>query len=229
MTKTLAIYITPPADDSFYRFATDLLGYDIWPQQNTPHSKFSDSVGGASAFGLHCTIGDALVFQECDEDEMRCRLSWICNRITPFQLSNFRVFDAFWAGPQVLVAGFSEETGRLKKLAALIATMINPLYLESPYYPKLLPLLPSYNEQYYLKYGAPQVLENYTPHFTLASNIPDERTRAELVSFVQDSFFQDAVDYKQSVDRVHLVSLKSDGFYEIIDTYMLGSGNAVEQ
>lgn len=227
MTKTLAVYITPPAEDSFYQFATELLGYDIWSGKSTPHAQFADWVGGAAAFGIHCTIGDALVFRDEDEPEIRTRLSWICSRVQPFELTDFQINHSFWAGVKLLVAGFSEDTGQLRTVAGLIATTINPLYIGSPYYPKLLPLLPEYSEQYYLKYGAPQVLEHYIPHFTLASSIPNEAARAELVSYVQKTFFDKSEEYSQAVDRVHLVNLKSDGFYEVIGTYMLGSGDVL--
>lgn len=227
MTKTLAVYITPPAEDPFYQFASELLGYDIWTQECQPHPRYAEWVGGASSFGFHCTIGDALVFQDTDELEIRARLSWICSRVQPFELENFHLDHTFWAGTRLLVSGLSEQSGQLQTLAGLISTTINPLYIDSPYYPKLLPLLSEYNKEYYSKFEAPQVLEHFMPHFTLASGIPNEDARGILVSFAQKQFFDDASDYTQTVDRVHLVNLKSDGFYKVIGTYMLGSGNAV--
>jgi len=227
MMETLAVYITPPKNDPLYRVATQVLGYDIWTGRKAVHEPYTYWVGGACKFGFHCTIGDALVYRDSDIDEIKLRLTSICADITPFSLSNFFLDHEFWAGSELLVMGFHDLSDRLSKLAGLIATTINPLHVDSPYYPKLLPRLSEYSEEYFKKYGSPKVLEHYVPHFTLASSIPDEAARAQLVSFIEREFLAQQVNYLQEIDRIHLVRQKPDEFYEIINSYMLGTGETV--
>lgn len=225
--STLAVYVTPPLGDSFYEIGSAVLGYDIWTQKQVPNGKFAGSVGGASTFGFHCTVGDALTFGDQDEEKIHLLLKGICKKSVPFKLSKFFLSHDFWAGPQVLVAEFLDPGGQLSKVAELVTTTINPLYVESPYYPKLLSRLPNYNEDYYRRFGAPQVLERYTPHFTFASGIPDKNARDDLIVFLSEqSVFQPGC-YEYVVDRLHLVRQKDDGFYEVVGSYLFETGEAV--
>lgn len=223
MTDTLAVYITPPPEDTFYQLASTFIGYDIWSQRITPNVKYAKWVGGAAKFGFHCTIGDALVYKRQDLEEIGQRLSRICAQFKPFTLSNFHLNHNFWAGVPLLVLGFSEPSGELCRLASSVTTTINPLYVDSPYYPKLLHLLPKYREDYFVTYGAPQVLEHYLPHFTLASSIPDQTAKNTLVEFLEAQVLFPKHDYTLLVDRLHLVRQKSDGFYEILESYGFGT------
>lgn len=227
-TKIFGVYLIPAGDDPLYAFGSKLLGYDIWKQERSLPSRFSNWIGGATNFGFHCTVGEALGFREKHLAELQARLSWICSRVGSFGLKGFHLNHNFWAGNKALVVGLKDDSQNLQRLAGLITTTMNPLYMESPYYPELLPLLPKFSKKYYIKYGSPQVLEYFEPHFTLASNLNDEISRSDMVSHVEETFFSKHPHHELFVDRVHLVGQKDDGYFEVISSYMLGSGKKAQ-
>lgn len=222
------VYLIPSADHPLFRLGSDFLGYNIWTESHaTPlladtlgEETVRAWIGNAKHFSFHITIADCLEYRNQDVDEIRTRIQWIAQRTAPFTLTDGRFYDEFHAG-HALTLTYKSTDHALQRLHRLVVTLISVLHTSSPYFGHLVKQLEAPLQQNLIRYGAPWVLDQFWPHWSLATSVPGqeawERLRAETVRVT--GLFQTPETHTFTVDSIQLVELKEDGFYKIVGSY----------
>lgn len=185
-------------------------------------------LGPAPAYGIHATIAAGILeFDERDLGEVDLRLSWLASRLAPFALEGGRFHDAFPMRPRVLVGTYDSPDGALSRLERHVLTLISPLRAGSGYDARR----NDYDEgrrRVLDRHGDPNAAEYFIPHWSLATNLPDEAAWLAVRSAIaaRTGLFGDPATRAQDVDELHLVRRGDGGFYSIAASYRLrGSGN----
>ncbi len=228
------VYIAPPEDDPFYILGSSFLGYNARSNSQLPllledqysYANAAAIVGGATAFGFHCTVSDALEYEEKDRAIILDRVGKIAASCSPLTLENFTISDELWGVTSGIFGFFEEKTGAFRQLASQIVEAINPLYIGSPYFPSIIEVVPTYNADYYKKYGAPFVHDLYVPHFTFASGEMTNCERSEVVSHLSECPPFSSPESKVTINDVLVLEQSSTGIYQIIHKFEL-SGQTI--
>jgi hypothetical protein len=227
----LGVFLIPPAEHLLYRLASAIVGYDIWARRRLRSSLADDLddqalarwIGEASIFGFHATIaGAALSYEDADIAEIQARLAWIASRTAPFNLVSGRIHESFHANPQALVTTFDSPDSALLRLHRQVATMVSPLHVSSAY-DAVAERLDAEGYQIYVRTGEPVALARYSPHWTLASGLPDLASWDTLRHLVLDrtGLFADDRTRALRIDHVHLVRRGDDGHFAVAASYQL--------
>ncbi len=229
---TLGVFLIPPRDHPLYELGSALLGYDIWRRRHTTpllagvlgEERLRAWLGPAPTYGFHCTIvAGNLGYEAADVPEVRARLAWAAGRLAPFTLVNGRMFDDFHAGHHALVTTFDSPDGALGRLHRQLATLIAPLHSTSGYASRAARLDEAERRNFY-RVGEPWALELFSPHWTLASGLPDRAAWEVLREAVlrHTDLFADGRTRSLHVADVHLVERGQDGYYTVAASYPLG-------
>ncbi|MEZ4836652.1 MAG: 2'-5' RNA ligase family protein [Caldilineaceae bacterium] len=225
------VYLIPAADHPLFRLGSDFLGYNIWTEEHaTPlladtvgEETIRGWIGNAKVFSFHITIADCLEYRDEDVDEIHTRLQWIAQRMAPFTLFNGRFFDDFHS-TNALTLTYESPDRALQQIHRLVVTLISVLHNASPYFGHLHDRLDATHRRNLIRYGAPWVLDQFWPHWSLATSVPDaaawQRLRDETVRAT--GLLQTPETQSFTVDSIQLVALKEDGFYRIAGTYPFG-------
>jgi 2'-5' RNA ligase len=235
--RTLGVFLIPPAEHPLYRIGSALLGYDVYRGERcTPlladaldRATLDRWLGEAPRFGLHLTVGGAaLSYDAADVGEVKARLAWVASRTAPFTLTNGRIHDTFHANPRALVLTHGSPDGALRRLHRRVVTTVSPLHAASTY-ARIAGRLSEEARRVYWRTGEPWALELFSPHWTLASGLPDraawETLRAAVLRRADP--FADAAARTLDVTAVHLVEREpADGYCRVAETYALGGAPA---
>lgn len=223
------VYLIPEPDNALYQLASAHLGYDIWTQTRTTpmlaslvgEETIRAWIGRAEIFSFHITIADCLVYDERDVDEIRTRLAWIAARTSPFSVTNGRFFTNFHSGPTALTLTFDSPNGALHQLHTLVITLISVLHQSSPYFEHLTEKLDAPLRRNLIRYGAPWVLDDFWPHWSLATSIPNQATWHHLADLLvqHTGLFADDRTRTLPVRAVQLVELQDNGFYTVAASF----------
>jgi hypothetical protein len=231
VTTKLGVFLIPPPEHSFYRIATDIIGYDIWGRQPVP-SLLGDDIdaatlarwaGRAPVFGLHCTIaGGDIVYRDDDIPEIQDRLAWIASRTAPFTVTNGRIDDDFFANPYVVVTTFDSADSALQRLHERVVTTVSPLHVSTECsQPGDRADARAWN--LYTRTGETRALERFVPHWSLLTSLPGDpdRVRARELIRRRTGLFSDDTTRTLDVGDVHLVQQSDDGHFAVIGSYQL--------
>ncbi len=223
------VYLIPAVENPLFQLGSAFLGYNIWTQEHsTPlmakvlgEETVRAWIGKAKHFSFHVTIADCLEYRAEDVAEIHARLQWIAERTEPFRLVNGRFFTEFHASPTAFTLTYESPDRALQEVHRLVVTLISVLHDSSPYFGHLLDRLEDPYRRNLLRYGAPSVLDQFWPHWSLATNVPDQaawdRLREETVR--ETALLTTPDTQSLTVDSIQLVELQEDGFYTIAASY----------
>jgi len=194
-----AVYIIPDRRTSLYRFGSDLIGYDIHRERmlqprSCPVPGFRDAVGETAKYGFHLTLADALYFAtDAAIDRVKAELLFLSREFSPFDLTAIHPGYPFHGDRKMLALQCEDPSGRAEALHHEIVSRIYRLAISSTYRTrKERRVKAKIDRRFRLmlqRYGAPYILRQYDPHFTLASNCPpDEAAAGELARQVETVF-----------------------------------------
>ncbi len=225
------VYLIPKPENALYQLASAHLGYDIWTQTRTTptlaavigEETIRGWIGRAEIFSFHVTIADCLDYREEDGAEISMRLKWIASRVAPFTVTHGRFFREFHSSPSALTLTFDSSDGALQQLHRLVVTLISVLHEDSPYLAHLQDRLSAPMRRNLIRYGAPSVLDSFSPHWSLATSIPDQATWDRVADLLMrhTGLFQEEATRTLLVQSIQLVELGEDGFYTVAASFPL--------
>jgi len=211
--QAFALYFIPPGKSSFYRFGSDVLGYDIRDRQPTL-SPWQEEVGQARDFGFHLTICDALYF--LNAAELRSiweEVEYIATQLKPFSLTGFRLEPGF-PTPNSVAVTLDDPSGSLELLHHELVHRVCRRAIESNYtlgLAKAREGAVSKRGELMLKwYKAPYVLQKFRPHFTLLTNLSLD-TREEAIAKMTGAFESQVGERELRVERLAIMGQREPG------------------
>lgn len=228
----IGIYGTVPSHSEIFQTLTTVLGYDpfkvVEVRQDAAIAPFC---GRAKTFGPHFTIYD--IFTPTDYLALRQRLQKILQKFKPFDFTFVSIrgyVRGDYQGKSVynekmktaLALDFdSESIRKFKEIHASIIQNIQDLRsgIEPEFNKELFQKVP---ELWRLiqKYGAPYVLENYSPHLTLASGLDGtDKTCDKWVHYLQreygDKLFRKPIPFDAVYIFEEILGGKFDGYFKV--------------
>jgi hypothetical protein len=143
-------------------------------------------VGEAANFGFHVTLADALYFSnDAEIERIKAELRMLTEEFAPLWLTSFDLVDQF-QDPNAIVLRVADESGELEAIHHELVTRMYSLAISSTFKAgktrKRIPPSDARARLMVNRYGAPYILKEFNPHFTLCSAMPeDEMERAEVV------------------------------------------------
>lgn len=235
----IGIYGSIPEDTEIFETLTTVLGYDpfkvVEVRQDIVIAPFC---GRAKTFGPHFTICD--IFTPTSYPVLRKRLQKILRKFAPFDFA-FTSVRGYVRGDYqgksvysekartVLALDFDQKSEtQFKEIHTLIIKNIQEsrARIEPEFNKELFQKVP---ELWRLiqKYGAPYVLENYSPHLTLASGLDGtDKTCDKLVSYLQKEYGDKLLRKPIPFDAVYIfeeiLGGKFDGYFKVKEKLKVG-------
>lgn len=208
-----AVFIIPDIDDPFYKFGTMILGYDIWNERSIARERFSDFgdfVGGAKDFGFHSTIVDALYFaSESVLDRVSAELRHISEIFRPFWVSNLSVVAGLDKRGDVVIS-CTDPSGTMEALHHELVSRVYNLSISSRHLASRsrteLQSETARDQMMMMRYGAPFIIGEYRPHFTLLSSPPKEKGAVSNIVRELQNFLLESGCEKIHIDKLALVT-----------------------
>ncbi len=216
----LAVYIVPSPESALYQFGSRVLGYDLRTLQPVA-SAYSEYVVKACDYGFHLTLADVLYFYSPHEVQLaRTHLQFLGSEFSTFKLMDMRV-QAGFPNPHCISLSVDDPSGALEAIHTELVYRLYRRALGTNYTLANLPLdrdnLGQRAELMKLHYGAPYILKQYRPHFTLLDNVPQEK-QSELAAALQAQFDQEVKDTTYSVRQLTLLERKDDHWMVSLET-----------
>lgn len=213
----VGIYGSVPQDSEAFKIFTHLLGYDPYRVEEVEQDQVIAPVcGRAKTFGVHFTIYD--IFTPTDYHALVKKLKDILKVVKPFNFI-FSGFHGYVRGDYqgksvynrkaktVLALDFDKESvKRFKKTHTAIIKNIQEFRarIEPEFNKELFQKVP---ELWSLiqKYGAPYILENYSPHLTLASGLDGtEETCNRLIQYLEKKYADQLLQRPIPFDAIYI-------------------------
>lgn len=200
-----AVYLIPADETPLYEFGSQVLGYDV--RGKSPLlSPWASSVGTASDFGFHLTVADALYLGSRRELDLLIKeIEFISQEFKPFTV-NFSWQEGFPNANSIALT-CSEESGMLESLHFEMIARCYRQALGSNYSIGIAPADRSAsvgrNKLMIQRYHAPYILQQFKPHLTLLTNLP--QTPLERESVVSSLY----KTYRESInlEKIEIASL----------------------
>lgn len=230
-----AVYIVPNLKSSFYKFGSEILGYDIRQnvliEENTLGiQNLKNYTGEAKNYGFHATLADALFFtSESEIDRVKSELETITEFTEPFLLSDLTIKNNFREEGEIVIT-CSDNSGNTEILHHELIERFYKLSLSSTYLTGLTDkTLVSANKdraKLMLKtYGAPYIMKEFVLHFTLCSNAPIPKTspeRNKTFNKLELAYFKRVKETSLFVNEICLlIKRKGDERWKIEAVYPL--------
>ncbi len=224
-----AVYLIPRASDPFYRFGSDVLGYDIRSGALIKESSFSDlaeCIGQAQAFGFHATLADALYFaSEAELERVEAELRLLTLDFHSFTLSNLQVVDRADAGGDIVVAA-EDDSGTTEALHHELVSRVYRMAISSNYLTgqtnRPVPWKNKRDTLMTKRYGAPFILSKFQLHFTLCSRVPgDPEIRRSVVERLKAGLAKTDQDEVEIGELVLVGRNQGQDRWTIRDTFIL--------
>lgn len=188
--RSAAVFLIPEEDTDLYQAGSGILGFDIWNQRDMGSpagaADMRSYVGEAADFGFHITLADALYFStDADIERIRAELRMLTEEFRPFWLETFEFADRF-QDPSALVLRVSDESGTMEAIHYELVNRMYSLAISSFYKAgrtrRRVPPGDARARLMINRYGAPYIIKNFNPHFTLCSSMPqDDGERAKVI------------------------------------------------
>ena len=220
---SFALFVVPDGTSEFYRLGTSVLGYDV-RESRAVETRWKAKVGDAAAFGFHLTVCDALYFaNEVQVAIARSQVRFLAKQWHAFWLSNL-VLKHSWPDARSIAFGAHDQSGALEAFHSELVTRIYRDAASSNYSVGIKQIVrggqPERHSFMLQRYKSPYVLKEYTPHFTLLTNVePHEQdaTVADLETHRSGLASENGV----YVDHLAIMS-RRDGRWVIVEEVKLG-------
>ena len=216
---SFAFYFVPRATSDFYRFGSEVLGFDV-RQQAELASPWAEHVGIARIYGFHLTLCDALYFlNETDVDIVTTELEFLLREFKPFKLTNLEIVPAF-PDDRSLAMRFTEPSGSLEALHYEVVHRVYRRAFASNYSLGLSKPVRDNDlqraELMIKRYNAPYIMQRYRPHFTLMVDVPPDQQDAIHVA-LQQHYAQQVANDEVVVDKLAIMKRPAPDKPWIID------------
>ena len=228
--KTAAVLAIPERDTHLYRAGSDVLGYDIWQGEEIPLSEKNDyirkHVGDAGNSGFNLALTDPLLFgNQAMIERVRAELRWLAEQFPAVSLTAMSVTESLH-DPQVAVLKASDESGTLEALHHELVSRVYGIAISSQFRTR------RSSKQYSLydarakfmiqRYGAPNILSAFAPHFTLCSAMPADPAARNRILEELKSALGGSITENCSLTRIVLaVHDSGDDRWSVLDDFKL--------
>jgi 3',5'-cyclic AMP phosphodiesterase CpdA len=200
-----ALYFIPPPNSPLYKFGSTVLGYDAY-EEKIMDSHWNDWAGLASCYGFHLTICDVLYFlTQAEIASIKAEVEFVLKYFfTPFKLTNLRLRSGFPDEHSISLL-VDDPTGSLESLHCEMVHRVYRRATSSNYHCGRDPL--NRDDQcdralfMIRNYHAPYILQKFTPHFTLLSNVA-KADLSKVENKLRKLFNHHAADLTVHVDRL---------------------------
>jgi len=224
-----AVFLVPGKEDPLFRLGTELLGYDIWQEQELPSVRFENlrpSVGDAREFGFHATVVDALLFAtESAVDRVEAELRALAKEFRPFVVSGFQLVDRFNKRGDIVLR-CEDKSGTIEALHHEMVTRVHGMAISSYYtVGRGRDQIETDEKRDALmmeRYGAPFILGRFQLHFTLLANPPQQRSDRGAVLRTLKAAIEDLSTDVLEIHEVVLVTRTSrDPYWRVRERFQL--------
>lgn len=170
-----AVYLIPPAESALYQFGARVLGYDIYENRQIL-SPFAAYVGDAADFGFHVTVADVLyLYQGRDLELLKKEVEFVAQGMPSMRLE-FELVEGFPTRDSTALV-CRERQGVLEALHHEMVARFYRGAAGSNYdlgaHPQNRNDDPERSKWMITRYHAPYILQQYKPHFTLLTKLPE--------------------------------------------------------
>ena len=200
-----AVYLIPVDGTPLYEFGSDVLGYDV--RGNSPTlSHWASSVGPASEFGFHLTLADALYLGSRRELDLLIKeIEYISLGFKPFPV--FYSWKESFPNANSVALACTDESGMLESLHLEMLARCYRQAIGSNYSLGIAPTdrgpIEGRNKLMVQRYHAPYIMQQFKPHFTLLTNLPQETSEREAVTTSLYQAYQERI----KVEKVDIGSI----------------------
>ncbi len=216
-TKRIGIYGNVPKDSDAIKIISSILGYDPFLIAHVKQDQIiAPFCGRANKFGSHFTLYD--IFSPTDYQQVIVRVKEIVRDTSPFHYS-FSGFSGYVRGDYqgksiyndtsktVLALDFDEND--IKKINQIHFDVVQGIQdlrmkIEPEFDKKIFQKVPELWENIQ-NFGAPYVLDHYSPHLTLASKLDgSEETLSKLIKHLDTKYGDRIIGQKIPFDRIYV-------------------------
>jgi hypothetical protein len=226
--KRAAVFAIPEPDTRLYQAASALLGYDIWRGEKvSPYGELAcmrQYVGDVANFGFHLALTDALFF--CNSamiERVKSELRWLSGQFPPVSLASIYV-DNDKRDPMSAALWASDKSGTLEALHHELIGRVYGMAISSEFRTESVqyPQHDVRTELMARRYGAPNILGGFAPHFPLCSAMPAESAARERVIEDLRAAVAPAATENCKLSRIVLaVRDSADGRWRVLDHFRL--------
>lgn|GEM_PF-2361778 len=203
-----ALYFIPSGDSDFYRFGTKILGYDV-RNRRTHTSQWQEYVGNACEFGFHLTLCDALFFfSESHARSAIADIKFLLKSFKSFEISGFQVKEDFPAAGCAAIKVQDTEG----VLEAMEYELVQRVYRRAAASYYSIDLAPTKRDNDFKRarlmierYKAPYILQRFYPHFTLLTQLPQEK-KLDITQELKESFEKEVGNQVIRVNKVAIMT-----------------------
>jgi hypothetical protein len=237
----IGIYGSVPKNTAAFNAITSILGYNPFEIKEVNQDPVISKVcGRAKTFGCHFTIYD--IFTPTDYDAVVQYIQTTAKNCCPppFQFT-FTNFAGYVRGDYqgksvyktnqktVLALDFDKDSEtNFAKIHKEIVSGIQQFRqrIEPEFDKELFRSVPEL-WQLITKYGAPYVLENYSPHLTLASSLDgSDQTLDNLIKYLDDNYGDKLLNQPIDFDKIYIfeeiIDGEFSGYFKVKDEIALG-------
>ena len=237
----IGIYGSVPKGSDFFNILTHILGYDPYLIKEVQQDEVIAPVcGRAKTFGVHFTIYD--IFTPTDYSAVIVRLKEIISHYKTFNFQ-FSGFSGYVRGDYqsksvyiekmktVLGLDFDKDSiARFSRIHADIVENIQDLrsIIEPEFDKDIFRNIPELYQLIQL-YGAPYVLQNYSPHLTVASKLNgSEEQYSQMISYLNRTYGDKLLNKHIPFDAIYIfeeiIDREFNGYFKIKDVLKLPDG-----
>jgi hypothetical protein len=223
-----AVYIVPRADSPLYKFGSQVLEYDLRAARDLQPMRWHSAIGAAADFGFHLTVADALYCtQSSDVDLINEEVEFIAKEFRTFPLSFILTKD--FPNHMGISLVCQDESGSLEALHHEMVARVYRKAAASNYSLGIAKADRDSNKQrsdlMIQRYHAPYILQQFKPHFSLLSNVPQDR-KDQLFHDLKKIMEKHEVDSSILIDSIVLMHRpEKDKPWRIHSEHKLGGGS----
>ena len=206
-----AFYFIPQVNTGFYKFGSEVLGYDVRKEKEV-ESNWHAFVGGARRFGFHLTLCDALYFQTASERKRACKeVEFVLKNFKRFEIENMEIRAQFPDKSSISIVPV-DRTGNLEALHHELVQRVYRRAAGSDYSFNRAEIKRFQNDAsdprnllMINRYRAPYILSKFAPHFTLLTEVPEDKM-IQISRDLQKKFLETTPSRSVSVHQMAIMT-----------------------
>ncbi len=221
-----AVYLIPSSDTPLYQFGSKIIEYDVRAQKELqPNPRLHNAIGAAFNYGLHVTIADALYCAAKSDIDLICKeVEFLANEFRPFAIK-LRLEKDF-PNERGISLVCEDETGSLEALHHEMVARVYRKAVASNYdFDPSLADRDNDKERARLMikhYHAPYILQRFTPHFSLLSNVPPKE-KERIYGDIKERYEKAIREPMIEINKIAVMCRPDpDGHWQILQEYTLG-------
>jgi hypothetical protein len=214
---TFALYFVPGEDSDFFNYGTKVLGYNCYTGRETG-SVYREYNKKSKKFGFHMTICDALYFTGGFEIcKIENEIAYMWKEFKDIELSDLRIKKNSPDKGTISVT-LNDRSGKLEAFHHELVHRVYKVAAGSDYTLGISGRSGRMNTErdrfMIRRYNAPFILSRFTPHFTLLTDIPQDRIN-DIYTEIRTQFFATVQLKSMTICELSIMERKPDGFWKI--------------